>query len=50
MTSQPVTLNKDVQIVTLNFNFIGGNVATVINGWGEFEKVYKYNYLLAQRM
>ncbi|OWR49694.1 chymotrypsin protease C1 [Danaus plexippus plexippus] len=38
ITSQPVTLNKYVQIITLNFQFIGGNVAAIINGWGQFEK------------
>ncbi|CAG9583067.1 unnamed protein product [Danaus chrysippus] len=38
ITSQPVTLNEYVQIVTLNFNFIGGNVPVVVNGWGRLQK------------
>ncbi|XP_061376987.1 chymotrypsin-1-like [Danaus plexippus] len=41
ITSQPVTLNKYVQIITLNFQFIAGNVAAIINGWGQFEKESK---------
>ncbi|CAG9583068.1 unnamed protein product [Danaus chrysippus] len=38
ITSQPVTLNEYVQIVTLDFNFIGGNVPVIVNGWGRLQK------------
>ncbi|OWR49695.1 trypsin [Danaus plexippus plexippus] len=41
VTSLPVTLNKYVQVVSLNFNFIGGNVPVIVHGWGRLQKEAK---------